>query len=106
MASDPTRFILLNTSHPGNVGAAARAMKVMGFADLVLVSPRFDDVLTQAETLAMASGATDVLAGARIVPTLSDATSARRRTRPASSSPRSAASRIASLSSSAPSASA
>src|SRR5438552_975965 len=39
-APDPTRFILLNTSHPGNVGAAARAMKVMGFCDLVLVAPR------------------------------------------------------------------
>ena len=36
---DSTRFILLNTSHPGNVGAAARAMKVMGFSDLVLVAP-------------------------------------------------------------------
>jgi tRNA C32,U32 (ribose-2'-O)-methylase TrmJ len=32
---DDTRFILLNTSHPGNVGATARAMKVMGFGDLV-----------------------------------------------------------------------
>jgi tRNA/rRNA methyltransferase len=72
-APDPTRFILMGTSHPGNVGAAARAMKVMGFADLVLVAPRFADVLTQAETLAMASGATDVLESARIVPTLTDA---------------------------------
>src|SRR4051812_40485394 len=34
-----TRFILLNTSHAGNVGAAARAMKTMGFGDLVLVAP-------------------------------------------------------------------
>ncbi|MBS1180027.1 MAG: methyltransferase, TrmH family, group 1, partial [Proteobacteria bacterium] len=34
---DPTRFVLLHTSHAGNVGAAARAMKVMGFSDLVLV---------------------------------------------------------------------
>jgi tRNA/rRNA methyltransferase len=41
---DDTRFILLNTSHPGNVGATARAMKVMGFRDLVLVAPRFADV--------------------------------------------------------------
>ena len=32
-AADPTRFILLNPSHPGNVGAAARAIKVMGFAE-------------------------------------------------------------------------
>ena len=40
-----TRFILLNTSHAGNVGAAARAMKVMGFTDLVLVAPRWTNVL-------------------------------------------------------------
>ena len=73
LAPDPTRFILMGTSHPGNVGAAARAMKVMGFADLVLVAPRFADVLTQPETLAMASGATDVLKRARVVPTLTDA---------------------------------
>ena len=72
-APDPTRFVLMGTSHSGNVGAAARAMKVMGFADLVLVAPRYADVLTQPETLAMASGATDVLAAARIVPTLIDA---------------------------------
>lgn len=71
--SDPTRFILLNTSHPGNVGAAARAMKVMGFSDLVLVAPRFEDVLTQPDTLAMASGATDVLERARIVATIDEA---------------------------------
>ena len=70
---DPTRFILVETSHPGNVGAAARAMKVMGFHDLVLVAPRFADVLTRPEALAMASGATDVLACARIVDRLEDA---------------------------------
>ncbi|MGY4829613.1 RNA methyltransferase [Sphaerotilaceae bacterium SBD11-9] len=68
-----TRFILLNTSHPGNVGAAARAMKVMGFSDLVLVSPRFADVLIQEETVAMASGAADILVRARVVETLAEA---------------------------------
>ncbi|TAL24243.1 MAG: RNA methyltransferase [Aquabacterium sp.] len=73
MAIDPTRFILCQTSHPGNVGAAARAMKVMGFSDLVLVSPRFPDVLSQEETVAMASGAADVLTRARIVATLDEA---------------------------------
>ena len=72
-ATDPTRFVLLNTSHAGNVGAAARAMKVMGFTDLVLVQPRFADVLGRDEALAMASGATDVLAGARVVDTLAQA---------------------------------
>jgi tRNA/rRNA methyltransferase len=71
--ADPTRFILVGTSHAGNVGAAARAMKVMGFADLVLVAPRFADVATRDEAVAMASGATDVLAGARVVATLTEA---------------------------------
>ena len=42
------RFVLVGTSHAGNVGAAARAMKVMGFDDLVLVAPRFADVLQRA----------------------------------------------------------
>ena len=40
-----TRFVLINTSHAGNVGAAARAMKVMGFDDMVLVAPRWANVL-------------------------------------------------------------
>lgn len=71
--ADGTRFVLVRTSHPGNVGAAARAMKVMGFSDLVLVAPRFADVLQHEDTVAMASGATDVLAQARIVPTLAEA---------------------------------
>ena len=72
-AADTTRFVLIGTSHPGNVGAAARAMKVMGFTDLVLVAPRFADVLQQREAVAMASSATDVLANARIVATLTEA---------------------------------
>lgn len=71
--SDAARFVLVETSHPGNVGAAARAMKVMGFSDLVLVRPRFPDVLSQEETVAMASGAADVLTRARIVGTLAEA---------------------------------
>ena len=68
-----TRFILINTSHAGNVGAAARAMKVMGFDDLVLVAPRWPDVLARDETLQRASGATDVLEKARTVATLDEA---------------------------------
>lgn len=68
-----TRFVLMHTSHAGNVGAAARAMKVMGFSDLVLVQPRFADVQQHEEALAMASGATEVLAGARVVATLEEA---------------------------------
>ena len=72
-AADPTRFILVETSHPGNVGAAARAMQVMGFTDLVLVAPRLADVTAHPDALAMASGASDVLAAARVVATLDDA---------------------------------
>ena len=68
-----TRFILVNTSHAGNVGAAARAMKVMGFDDLVLVAPRWANVLRREETIQRASGALDVLKNARIVDTLDEA---------------------------------
>ena len=68
-----TRFILINTSHAGNVGAAARAMKTMGFDDLVLVAPRWANVLRREETIQRASGALDVLAKARIVATLDEA---------------------------------
>ncbi|MEI6025444.1 MAG: RNA methyltransferase [Betaproteobacteria bacterium] len=72
-AADPTRFILLNTSHGGNVGAAARAIKVMGFGELVLVQPRFADVLVREDTIAFASGAADVLAATRVVGSLAEA---------------------------------
>lgn len=67
------RFVLMHTSHAGNVGAAARAIKVMGFGDLVLVQPRFADVLAREETVALASGAADVLTRARVVATLPEA---------------------------------
>ena len=68
-----TRFILINTSHAGNVGACARAMKTMGFDDLVLVAPRWPNVLRREETIQRASGALDVLHNARIVETLDEA---------------------------------
>jgi tRNA/rRNA methyltransferase len=67
------RFILINTSHAGNVGAAARALKVMGFDDMVLVAPRWANVLRREETIQRASGANDVLAKTRIVETLDEA---------------------------------
>eukprot|EP01031_Cornospumella_fuschlensis_P051600 gene51599-63090_t len=70
---ESTRFVLINTSHAGNVGATARAMKVMGFRELVLVAPRFPDVLVQEDTVAMASGAADILVRARVVATLDEA---------------------------------
>ena len=68
-----TRFILIQTSHAGNVGAAARAMKTMGFDDLVLVAPRWANVLRREETIQRASGALDVLERCRIVDTLDEA---------------------------------
>ncbi|MES2321637.1 MAG: RNA methyltransferase [Pseudomonadota bacterium] len=67
------RFILVETSRAGNIGAAARAMKTMGFADLVLVNPRFPDALSDPEAVAFASGAQDVLAAARIVGSMAEA---------------------------------
>ncbi len=73
MHTPRTRFVLIDTSHAGNVGAVARAMKVMGFDDLVLVNPRWPDVLQRDEAIERASGADDVLRAARSVPTLDDA---------------------------------
>lgn len=73
MAPDPTRFILVRPRHPGNVGATARAMKVMGFSDLVLVSPPDPGVLARDEARALASGAVDVLEAARVVGGLDEA---------------------------------
>ena len=67
------RFVLVETSQPGNIGAAARAIKTMGFADLVLVNPRFADAIWQPEAIAFASGAQDVLAAARIVGSVEEA---------------------------------
>jgi tRNA/rRNA methyltransferase len=67
MLSHSTRFILVNTSHSGNVGAAARAMKVMGFEEpgsLLLVAPRYENVKAKADAIALASGALDVLESA------------------------------------------
>lgn len=64
------RIVLSQPSHPGNIGAAARAMKTMGLSQLVLVNPRrFPD----AQADAMACGAVDVLAKVRVVTTLSEA---------------------------------
>ncbi|MFN9707887.1 MAG: RNA methyltransferase [Burkholderiales bacterium] len=70
---DATRFILVHASHPQNIGAAARAMRVMGFHDLVLVSPRWPDVLEHPQAVAMSSAATEVLRTARVVDSLTEA---------------------------------
>jgi tRNA/rRNA methyltransferase len=66
-------FVLVGASHPGNVGAAARAMKTMGLADLRLVAPRFADVCDRPEARAFASGAGDRLDAARRFDTLEGA---------------------------------
>jgi tRNA (cytidine32/uridine32-2'-O)-methyltransferase len=82
------RIVLVGTTHPGNIGAAARAMKNMGLRDLVLVEPK---IFPSAEAIARAAGADDLLAAARVCGTLEEAiadcalvigASARRRTIP------------------------
>jgi tRNA/rRNA methyltransferase len=67
------RFVLVETSSPGNIGAAARAIKNMGFGELVLVNPRFPGALEEEAAIAFASGAQDVLAAARVVSSMSEA---------------------------------
>ena len=64
------RIVLVSPSHPGNIGAVARAMKTMGLDDLALVTPR---LFPHAEATAMAAGADDLLAGARVCATLDEA---------------------------------
>lgn len=58
------RIVLVDTSHPGNIGASARAMKNMGLGSLVLVRPQAH---ADPDANARASGAADVLARARVV---------------------------------------
>ena len=63
-------IVLINTSHPGNIGAAARAMKTMCLKHLVLVDPKH---YPHADASARASGADDILATAKICNTLDEA---------------------------------
>ncbi len=66
----PIRIVLVNTSHPGNIGAAARAMKTMGLTQLYLVQPsRFPDQ----QAVSRAAGAADVVEHAVVVDTLAEA---------------------------------
>lgn len=67
------RVVLVETSRPGNIGSVARAMKTMGFSDLVLVNPRFEGACEQEEAVAFASGAQDILAAARVVGSMAQA---------------------------------
>lgn len=66
----PVRIVLVDTTHPGNIGGTARAMKNMAFDDLALVRPA---TFPHAEATARASGADDVLARARVHATLAEA---------------------------------
>ena len=61
----PIRWVMLRTSHPGNVGSAARALKTMGFRNLHLVSPVYQHMAKKAEAISLSSGAFDVLEGAQ-----------------------------------------
>lgn len=85
---DSVRIVLVNTSDCRNIGSAARAMKTMGLSQLVLVDPI---EMPNGQAQALAAGATDVLANAKVVSTLEEAisdcglvvgTSARSRTLP------------------------
>lgn len=67
------RVVLVETSRPGNIGAAARAMKTMGFSNLVLVNPRIPDAVMHEEAVAFASGAQDVLHSAIVVGSIDEA---------------------------------
>lgn len=64
------RIVLVGTQHPGNIGSAARALKTMGLARLVLVAP---EKAPNAESSALAAGADDVLDAAPVVPDLATA---------------------------------
>jgi TrmH family RNA methyltransferase len=64
------RVVLVDPSHPGNIGSVARAMKNMALGDLVLVRPRS---FPHAESVALAAGADDILAGARVVESVAEA---------------------------------
>ena len=82
------RIVLVETSHTGNMGSVARAMKTMGLTNLWLVNPL---VKPDSQAIALAAGASDVIGNAHIVDTLDEAlagcslgvgTSARSRTLP------------------------
>ncbi|WP_435952558.1 tRNA (cytosine(32)/uridine(32)-2'-O)-methyltransferase TrmJ [Dryocola sp. BD626] len=85
---DNVRIVLVETSHTGNMGSVARAMKTMGLTNLWLVNPL---VKPDSQAIALAAGASDVIGDAKIVDTLDEAltgcslvvgTSARSRTLP------------------------
>lgn len=64
------RVVMVNTTHPGNIGSAARAMKTMGLSQLILVKPK---IFPSEEADWLASGAVDILQQARVVDSLEEA---------------------------------
>ncbi|MEH0688504.1 tRNA (cytosine(32)/uridine(32)-2'-O)-methyltransferase TrmJ [Vibrio cholerae] len=64
------KVVLVGTSHSGNIGSAARAMKVMGLSNMVLVDPQCD---VDEQAIALASGASDIALNAEVVSTLEEA---------------------------------
>ncbi|MFA4728500.1 tRNA (cytosine(32)/uridine(32)-2'-O)-methyltransferase TrmJ [Vibrio vulnificus] len=67
---DKVKVVLVGTSHSGNIGSAARAMKVMGLSQLVLVQPECE---VDAQAIALASGAADIALNALVVNSLEEA---------------------------------
>jgi tRNA/rRNA methyltransferase len=67
---DRIRIVLSHTTHPGNIGAAARAMKTMGLSRLVLINP---ERFPHADAETFATGATDLLESALVCDTLDEA---------------------------------
>jgi tRNA (cytidine32/uridine32-2'-O)-methyltransferase len=72
MSLDRIRVVLVNTSHPGNIGACARAMKTMGLSALYLVNPK---IFPSGEAIARAAGAEDILENAAVCDSLEQALS-------------------------------
>ena len=66
---DNVRIILIGTSHPGNIGSAARAMKTMGMTDLVLIDPECE---VDGKSVALSAGASDVLKNHKVYKTLDE----------------------------------
>lgn len=64
------KVVLVGTSHSGNIGSAARAMKVMGLSNMVLVAPQCE---VDGQTIALAAGASEIAVNASIVSSLSEA---------------------------------
>ena len=58
---DLLRWALVETSHPGNVGSSARALKTMGFSQLHLINPKIASIARESEAIALSSGAHDIL---------------------------------------------